>query len=64
MKKVLFLAAAAVVLFSSCRKSRVCVCTESTTGYSYTETYLLSKKSEAEAYCAAEESPGFTCELD
>lgn len=65
MKKVLFLAAAGLVLFASCRKSRTCTCTYTDGSGSYVETYLLSKKSEAEAYCNAEETPGYTtCELD
>lgn len=63
MKRVLFFAAAAsVVLFASCRKTRVCVCTDAY-GYSYTNTYPLSTKSNAQAYCDAEESYGYTCEL-
>jgi len=64
MKKILFFAAASMVLFASCRKTRVCVCTYND-GTTYTETYVLSTKSNAQAYCDAEESPGFTtCALN
>lgn len=65
MKKVLFLGAVALVLFSSCRKTRVCVCTYTDGSGTYTETYPLSTKSNAQAYCDANESPGYTtCALD
>lgn len=64
MKKILFFAAASMMLFASCRKTRVCVCTYPD-GTSYTETYVLSTKSNAEAYCAAEESfGGVVCALN
>lgn len=61
-----FAAVAAVVLFASCRKQRVCVCTDNLTGYSYTETYYLTTKSNGKAYCEAEQSasPGYTCVLN
>ena len=65
MKKVLFLGAVALVLFSSCRKTRVCTCTYIDGSGSYTETYPLSSKKNATAYCNANESPGYTsCSLD
>jgi hypothetical protein len=65
MKKVLLFTAAALVMFASCRKQRVCVCTNSA-GESYTETYYLTTKSNGKAYCEVEQSsnPGFTCELN
>ncbi|GEM_PF-4513554 len=64
MKKVLFVGAAALVLFASCRKTRVCVCTYNDGSGSYTETYPLSSKKNAQAYCDANDSPGYvSCEL-
>ncbi len=49
-------------LFSSCRKTRECVCTYSD-GSSYTETYLLAKKKEAQAMCEDKQYVGVSCEL-
>lgn len=63
MKKVLFLAAAGLVLFASCRKTRTCTCT-SVTGGTYVETYALSTKKNAQAYCDAEQTAGYSCELN
>lgn len=62
MKKVLFLAVVGLVLFASCRKQRVCVCTYADGG-TYTETYPLSKKKAAQAWCDANEYSGVSCEL-
>lgn len=64
MKKVLFLGAMTLVLFASCRKTRVCVCTYVDGSGTYTNTYPLSTKKNAEAYCNADETVGYTtCEL-
>jgi hypothetical protein len=63
MKKVLFVAAAGLVLFASCRKTRTCTCT-SATGGSYVETYAFSTKKNAKAYCDAEQGVGYSCELN
>lgn len=63
MKKVLFIAAAGLVLFASCRKTRTCTCTYATGG-SYVETYALSTKKNAQAYCDSNESSGISCELN
>lgn len=63
MKKVLFITLAGMMLFASCRKSRTCVCTYSD-GYTDTETYPLSTKKDAQAYCDANEYQGVSCELN
>ena len=64
MKKVLFVAAAGLVLFSSCRKTRTCTCTYADGSGSYTETYLLATKKNAQTYCDANEYSGVSCEVD
>jgi len=62
MKKLFFIMLAGFFLFSSCRKTRECVCTYSD-GSSYTETYLLAKKKEAQAMCEDKQYVGVSCEL-
>jgi len=64
MKKVLFIFAAGLVLFSSCRKTRTCTCTYASGSGSYTETYPLSTKKNAQAYCDSNEGTGISCELN
>ena len=63
MKKVLFVAVAGLVLFASCRKTRTCTCTY-VDGSSYTETYPLSTKKNAQAYCDDNEYAGVSCALN
>ncbi len=64
MKKVLFIFAAGLVLFSSCRKTRTCSCTYADGSGTYTESYLLSTKKDAQAFCDANEYAGVSCELN
>jgi len=57
MKKVLFIAAVAVVSLASCKKDRTCTCTTTSTQAGSTTTtkvtdYPKSKKSAARAACA------------
>ena len=63
MKKVLFVALVGLVVFSSCRKTRTCVC-KYADGGSYTETYLLETKKDAEAKCESNQYVGVSCELN
>lgn len=64
MKKVLFVAAAGMLLFASCRKTRVCTCTYANGSGTYTETYLLSTKKNATTLCDANEYSGVSCSID
>lgn len=63
MKKILFIFAAGLILFVSCRKTRTCTCKYSN-GQTETYTYPLSTKKNAEAYCNDEEYSGVSCELN
>ena len=62
MKKVLFVAVVGLVVFSSCRKERTCVCIYSD-GTSFSETYPMETKKDAEAKCKANQYVGLSCEL-
>lgn len=65
MKKILVFGVMSLMLFASCRKNRVCVCTYLDGSGSYTENYPLTTKGDAKTYCEAEEQPGYTsCELN
>lgn len=52
MKKLLFVAAIAVVGLVSCKKDYTCTCTSS--GVTYTYTMTESKKAAAKAVCTGE----------
>ena len=62
MKKVLFVAVIGLVVFSSCRKERTCVCIYSD-GTSFSETFPIETKKDAEARCEAIQQVGLSCEL-
>ena len=62
MKKALLVATVGLFLFASCRKQRTCECTY-VDGTTYTETYYLSKKKDAEATCNSNEYSGMSCDL-
>tara|TARA_B100000809_G_C15004216_1_gene482612 strand:+ start:696 stop:905 length:210 start_codon:yes stop_codon:yes gene_type:complete len=69
MKKVLLIAAVAVLALASCKKDRTCTCTidlgiEGVPAQTVSETAKLSKK-DAKTWCEdAAVTEGVTCELD
>ncbi len=64
MKKILFFAAASMVLFASCRKNRLCVCNDNY-GDTYTYTIVLKTKKDAQVICDSYSDPGYsTCSLN
>ena len=58
MKKALILLPALLLMLASCRKDRVCICTENGTEV-YTGTIPNSKRSEAKNTCSAFQSAAY-----
>lgn len=66
MKKTILLAFVVVSVLTSCRKVRVCECTYSYSGTTYTEsnsTPYAMTKSNASTWCTAQNDTYTTCTL-
>lgn len=68
MKRLFLVIAVVLTVFSSCRKDRVCNCSQNGTDLG-SFTYTAVKRGEARTFCAAQQSqyqasyPGATCVL-